>query len=408
METVYFAKWILLDSGEILVNGALSVSGSIISAVGPRSKVRKNAESRIVNLGDVLVIPGLINMHIHLEDGVIRGNYKSNDETFASWSAKKNSRVRTTTPEQITQAIRLYIKELIAKGITTIVDSSRLGYSASILKEESIRSWIVNEIHTDDQNQEKYLFGTCISEIKALLNNNKLGIGPHAIFSLSPHYQKLIANFCAKKNLLWVSHIAESSEELQAFSERKGDLFFYTTRKRSWPFENTAMGSMHYALSNGLIPQKGICIHCNYINGKELELLSAKQVSIVLCYTYTLEMGHKVFPLEVALKRNCNICLGTEGIAPQGFISIFDELFALKKAYPHIPAKNLLMMATLNPAKALQSEHCLGSITEGKLADFIAVRFAHNHSEDILEELLIEEPEIALVVIDGDEIVFNC
>lgn len=408
METVYFAKWILLDSGELLLNGAISVNGSVISGIGPRSKVRRHSESRIVNLGDVLLLPGLFNMHIHLEDGILRGTSKRADETFASWSAKKNSRLRTTPHDQIIPTMRLTIKELLAQGITSIADYSRYGYSTEILKEESIRSWIFHEMHTDDQNQEDSLVSSCKTRATEAGEKINAGIGPHAIFSLSPNYQKELISFSKSHNLLWSSHIAESAEELQAFSEKKGDLFFYTTRKRPWPFDSSPMGPMNYAIQNELIPQNGICVHCNYVNGQELTTLADNNISIVLCYSYTLEMGHKLFPLEVALKRNCNICLGTEGITPHGFLSIFDELFALKQAYPHITARELLLMVTRNPARALQVEHCLGSLTEGKLADIIAVRFAHSEENDLLEELLVEEPEIALVVINGEEIIFNC
>ena len=88
METIYFAKWILLDSGELLLNGAISVSENQISAVGPRSKVRRGQKDRIVNLGDSLILPGFINMHTHLEESVLRGVQKDPDETFTTWDIK--------------------------------------------------------------------------------------------------------------------------------------------------------------------------------------------------------------------------------------------------------------------------------------------------------------------------------
>lgn len=407
METIYFAKWILLDSGEVFVNGALSVDGCRITGVGPRSKVRRGNENRVVNLGDVLLLPGLINMHIHLEESLIRGTTKSGDETFAAWCAKKNSRVRTLTPDQIAAGIRLVLKELLAQGMTTVVDSSRLGQSISILKDESIRSWVFNEIHTDDSTQEQFLFENCISRVIPPAGKTTSGIGPHSLFSLSPKWQRKIIAFSEKHSTPWSCHVAESAEELQAFSEKTGDLFFYATRKQPWAFDDATMGSMQYAIASELIPPGAICIHCNYVNGHELSQLAAKDVSFVFCYSYTLEMGHKIFPLDIALNRNCNICLGTESIAPHGFLSLFDELYGLKKAYPHISAKDFLKMVTQNPAKALKADHILGSLTVGKLADFIAVRFSHSPDEDILEELLVEEPEVTLVVIDGEEIIVN-
>ena len=88
-------------------------------------------------------------------------------------------------------------------------------------------------------------------------------------------------------------------------------------------------------------------------------------------------------------------------------MSLFDELFWLKKAYPHISASEMLKWVTINPAKALRMEQQIGSLREGKLADIIAVRFAYDSTGDPLEELLMADPEIIAVIIDGEEIVSN-
>ena len=407
MGTVYFAKWILLESGEILENGALFVVGNTIEFVGPRSKARRSSTDRVVNLGDSLVLPGLINMHTHLEEGVVRGIQKDPEETFAAWSAKRHARVRQATPDTISSSIRLGIREHLAQGITTVVDSSRLGFSREVLEKESIRSWIIEELHPEDLTSECNALQTILNQ--DLHENGRIGsgMGPHAIFSLSPESHQLLINHTKCKDMIWASHLAESAEELQAFSERRGDLYFQITRKRNWLYGETTMGSMNYALGADLIPEEGICFHCNYVNGAELDYLASKKVHIVLCHIYTQLLGHKAFPLDAALNRKMQICLGTEGISSPGFMSLFEELFSLRNAYSHIPASEMLRWVTINPARALKMEKQLGSISPGKIADIIAVRFAHDPGEELLEELLLEEPEIAMVVIDGEEVVVN-
>lgn len=407
METIYFAKWILLDSGELLVNGAISISENKINSVGPRSKVRRGQTERIVNLGDSLILPGFINMHTHLEHSVLRGIQKDPDETFPTWNIKNHARVRQASPDAVKTSIRLKIRELLAQGITTVVDSSRLGYSYEILMDEAIRSFVISEINVDDPVLEPVILDKVTNTLPPSTSKIKTGIGPHGIYSLSKSaHQKLLA-FIKNNNLLWVSHLAESAEELHAFSEKRGDLYFQLTRKQPWPFNDATMGSMNYALQNELIPDCGICIHCNYVNGSELESLARKNVAVVICHSYTQELGHKSFPLDVARNRNVLICLGTEGIAAPGFLSLFDELFWLKKAYPHISAAEMLKWVTINPARALQMEEQIGSLRQGKLADIIAVRFAYDQSNDPLEELLMADPEIIAVIINGEEIVSN-
>jgi aminodeoxyfutalosine deaminase len=407
MTTVYFARWLLLDTGELIENGALAVTGSHIAAAGARSGIARKSSDRLVNLGDALLLPGFINMHTHLEECPVRGALPGADETFASFSAKKNSRVRQTAPETLASGIRLTVRELLAEGVTTVLDSSRFGHSAPVLTGEPIRSWVVHELHADTPDEDSAAFETALSRIGATDKRVGRAVGPHAIHSLTPRTQRKIIAAADEHRCLWAIHLAESAEELQAFSEQTGDLYFYMTRKKPWPFGETNLGPMHCALTAGLIPNNGICFHCNYTIGPELSLLAAKRAPVVFCFLYSESLGHKRFPLDVALNRHVNVCLGTEGIAPVGEMSLLDELFALKNAYPHIPAKEMLRWVTQNAAIALRMGDRLGSLSGGKLADCIAVRFTHDPHGDILEELIVSDVEMALVMVNGQEVIAN-
>ncbi|MBN2189417.1 MAG: amidohydrolase family protein [Chitinispirillaceae bacterium] len=407
MTTVYFARWLLLDSGEIIENGAVAVSGSRIAAAGTRGSITRKHGDRLVNLGDALLLPGFINMHTHLEECPVRGALPVAGETFAAFSAKKNSRVRQTAPETLAAGIRLSVRELLAEGVTSVLDSSRSGVSPAALAHEPIRSWVIHELHAEDPAEDAAAIDAAVSRIGAYDRHVGRAAGPYAIHSLAPQTQRMLLRTAVEHRWLWAMHIAESAEELQAFSERTGDLYFYMTRKKKWPFGETTLGSMHCALTANLIPNNGICFHCNYANGHELSLLAAKRASVIVCFCYSEAMGHKRFPVEIALNRHVPLCLGTEGIASVGEMSILDELFALKNAYPHIPARVMLAWVTQNAANALRMGDRLGSLSDGKLADLIAVRFSHDPRGDILEELIVSDVEMALVMVNGQEVIAN-
>jgi 5-methylthioadenosine/S-adenosylhomocysteine deaminase len=409
MGIIYFARWILLDSGEILHNGALSVDGNTISFIGPRSKARKSGDDQVINLGDTLLLPGLINIHTHLEDTVLGGMSKRADETFAAWSAKKLTRINQCTKEQIGASARLAVRELLSNGVTTVIDSSRTGYTDEVLEEESIRAWVISEFHPGDASLESeqaiHFIETRLS--KPEVSRVKRGVGPYALYSVSPEIHTRFLTFAAHKKIPWMIHLAESAEELQAFAERKGDLFFQITRKRPWSFGETPLGSLHFALEKNLIPNKGICIHCNYAGASELERLAALDATIVHCPTYSESMNHKSLPIDVVLKRNVRLCIGTEGEYAPGSLSLFDELYLLKQQYPHISTLELLRWVTQNPADAIGAGERLGSLSVGKLADVIGVRFSHDEASDLLDEMLVSDIEIALSMIDGQEVIVN-
>jgi aminodeoxyfutalosine deaminase len=405
MATTYFAKWLLLPSGEILENGACSVMGNRIVFVGPRGKYVREVKDRLVNLGDMLLLPGLINMHLHLEEGVVRSNPKGEDETFASWLVKKNSRIRQASGETLSASIRLGCRELLSNGVTTIVDSSRTGISAQVLDAEPIRSCIIHEAHPDDPAQEEAAIDVLKKRIAESGSFFRTGIGPYSIFSLSPDCYRDLLDMATQVNYLWAMHLAESAEELQAFSEQAGDFFFHISRKKGWQYGKQTEGSMHYALAKNLIPDKAICFHCNYVSGAELDLLSQKNTFIVLCLQYSSALGHKPFPIDAARRRKIPLCIGIESIVYSESMDLFDELNFAKQRYPHIPAKEMLEWVTINPAKALKAEHELGSLEKGKLADIIGVSVRHDKSDDLLEQLIIGESQVKLVIVDGEEVI---
>ena len=405
MATVYYAKWILLPSGEILENGAVSVAGDRIAYVGPRGKYVRSSEDHPVMLGDLFLIPGLINMHCHLEEGVVRSYPKDEEETFASWLAKKNSRIRQAARETLSASIRLGCRELLSNGVTTVVDSSRTGLSAEILDKEPIRSCVIHEIHADDPGQEEAAAALLKEHIAQTGHFFRTGAGPYSIFSLSPGLQRELLDSVAQGGHLWATHLAESAEELQAFSEHAGDLYFHISRKKGWQFGKQTAGALQYALTNNLIPDKAICFHCNYVSGAELDLLAEKGAFIVQCLQYTSALGHKPFSIDAARLRRIPLCLGTESIVYSESMSLFDELNFAKRRYPHIPAKEMMRWVTINPATAIGAQHELGSLDIGKLADLIGVAVRIDKSDNVLEQLIMGESEVKLVMVGGEEVI---
>jgi cytosine/adenosine deaminase-related metal-dependent hydrolase len=405
MATIFFAKWVLLPSFEILHNAAVSVENGRILSAGPRSWAQRSGNDRIVNLGDLFLLPGLINIHTHLEENALRDMPKAETETFASWSAKRTTRLRQLPDTNVENAVRLGTRELLSHGITTVADSSRRGISPKVLSLEPIRSFVFHEANPDNIEEEEKLLSVLSERINAQSPKIKTGVGPYAVYSLSPGAHVKLVEFGRRNGYLWASHVAESSEELQAFSDQTGDLFFQITRRKPWPFGKVTRGSMDFALSENLIPRHAICFHCNYVNGAEFERLAELEASVVLCFQYSSEASHKAFPLDVALKRGVVLCAATESLSCERPMNLFDELFCARRRYPHVPASEMIRWITVNPARALGAASQIGSLGQGMRADIIGLRFPQNPGAFLLDELIIGEPEVRLVIVDGEEII---
>ena len=402
---VYFAKWILLPTFEVLHNGAISIENGKIREIGSRSHVQRGNNDHVVNLGDIFLLPGLINIHTHLEENALRDMTRQESETFAAWLAKRNSKLKQLPHLSIEKSIALGARELLSHGITTVADFSKLGLASRILSGEAIRHFAFHEAHPQSIEEEDAIIDALSKRAGPHSHDRYTGVGPYSLFSLSPKSHRTVAALAKNEGFLYAIHIAESNEELQAFSEQTGDLFFHISRKKGWPYGVVRRGSMDFALQEDLVPQNAICIHCNYLSIAEFERLAQKNASVVLCFQYSKEMEHKEFPLDVAINRGLNLCAGTESISCERSLNLFDELYCARKQFPHISAKQMLRWVTSNPALALGASNVLGSLDTGKFADFIGVRFHADPGDNILDELIVGEPEIRLVVINGEEII---
>ncbi|MBD3241127.1 MAG: amidohydrolase family protein [Chitinivibrionales bacterium] len=407
MATVYYARWILLEDGSLLERGALAVDGNRITAIGSRGGVNRKRGDRMVNLGDTLLLPGLINMHTHLEEGVFRGMGTGIDEPFVSRLAKKSMRLRQAPAAAVRSSVRLGARELLTNGVTTVFDTSRLGFSSAVLADEPLRAWVHQEIHPLYDESDLDGIRAAQERLAESAGNVGAAVGPYALFSLQPAAHRRTIHLARELACVWACHVAESAEEVQAFSEQAGDLYFHICRRGEWPYGTNLPGPMYYAITNSLIPNNAVCFHCNYATGHDLALLAAKQVSVVIGMSYTEELGHKPFPVDIALKRGVRVCVGTESVAETPSLSLFDELFRLRQYYRHLPAVELLKWVTRNPAFALGMGRELGALAPGRLADMVGVRVPHAPRQDVLEELLVEEPTVTLVIVDGEEIIAN-
>jgi 5-methylthioadenosine/S-adenosylhomocysteine deaminase len=406
MATVYFARWVLLPGGKVLNNGAIAVDGDTITAIDSRGRLKRSSRDRVVNLGDMLLLPGLINMHTHLEESALRGIEKSDDESFVSWTEHRANELKKLTPDSVISSARLAIRESLANGVTTIADTTRTGISAIVLEDEPIRSWVFHEIHPQTRIQPSDCISLLQKRIELSHRKDHTGIAPYAVYSLSPLAHKSMTELSRNTGHLWSCHLGESAEELQAFTSKSGEIYDQILTHGDWPYGDTEYGPVYYAITNNLIPRHGICIHCNYMGVAELSLLSAKGVNAVFCPQYNAIAGHKPFPIDVAINHGLNVCLGTESPSISKALNLFDDLFNIKTSYPHLSAYQLISMVTENASRALRS-NIIGRLATGAKADITGVRFPFDPNSDILEQMIVADARVMFVMVGGEEIIIE-
>ena len=202
---------------------------------------------------------------------------------------------------------------------------------------------------------------------------NRTSLVPHAPYSISPQtFQQL--NTLTENQIISI-HNQEHPAENELYQTGGGDylkLFKIFGIEKS-PFPITGKSSIRSVLPYFNKGQTIILVHNTCMQEEEIiwanEYAAANGLKLVycICINANLYIENKVPPIELFVKHNCHIVLGTDSYSSNWQLSIASEIASIQKHFPHIPVETILQWATINGAKALQWEKELGSFEKGKL-----------------------------------------
>lgn len=404
---IYRAPYVLPMVGDIIEDGAIRVENGQICEIGKFHEL-KNSKSQIRDCHPLVLMPGLINCHTHLEEGALRCQLDK-PQNFASWYTRSAKYFNQFDTIKRLNAIRLGCRECLYYGTTTVADTASTGASFLILREETIRSRVFihfkgmvpweAQAHFEQEVEKRFHF---LDDVYPL---NQIGLSPQAPYSTSMELYRLAFKMAKQQNMLFHTHLAESSEELEMFSSHSGPLYEYSQRLHPMDLHSYTEGPVAYMVKNNLLPSKSLVIHGNYLSSAEIEVLARRKISLVHCARSHDFFGHKAFPFETTLNRELNVCLGSESLASVENLNLFDDIHLIKRKHPQLQSKTILEFATINGAKALGLEKQLGALLPGYKADVIGVRIMHQPGENLYDDLVMGDPQVEFVMIRGENVI---
>ena len=191
---------------------------------------------------------------------------------------------------------------------------------------------------------------------------------PHAPYSVSDELWERIIHFPG--NHLMTIHNQETQAEDDFFLKGQGELIqLYEKMGIDISFfKASGKSSLQSYLLKFIKNQSLILVH--NVHTSESDLLFAKatdkKLTWCLCPNANLYITGQLPAVDLFIKHNCDIVLGTDSLASNHQLSIIEEIKTIRSHFPHIPTGQLLGWATINGAKALQMENLLGSFEKGK------------------------------------------
>jgi cytosine/adenosine deaminase-related metal-dependent hydrolase len=400
----YRCRILVTMDGTPIDNGVLIVDGPRLLKVGAARDILRDHTGPVVDLGEVAVMPGLINAHCHLDYTLMRGAILS-VRSFSQWVSRINSLKRSLTDNDYVRATQLGFEELRRNGVTTVFDIVATPQALPLLPPPPIRTWSFLELIDVRPRPwiDEIAFGSWLFFSENRDGLGGFGLSPHAPYTASAKMYELALECSRALNLPITTHVAESREEYEMFAESRGQLYDFL-KKLGRPMTDCGSTSpLRYLIENGLISHDCIVAHLNELDARDLELLDRtewRNLQIVHCPKSHRFLHHKRFPLEELLERGLNICLGTDSLASNDSLDLFSEMRIARKNYPTLSGRDLLEMVTIRAARALKLERSLGKIAPGYLADAIAIPFK-GHAVDVYEAIIQTRGPIKWMMING-------
>ncbi len=402
--TAYRCRTLVTMEGSPIDNGAFVVDGSKFVQIGGAAEILKAHTGKVVDLGEVVVLPGLINAHCHLDYTLMRGAILP-ARSFSRWVSRINSLKRSLTDNDYLRATQMGLEELRRSGVTTVLNIVATPQIFPLFPPASIRVWNFLELIDVRPRPwiDEHAFGSWLFFSDQSEQLGGVGLSPHAPYTASAKLYELALECARSFNMPITTHVAESNEEFAMFAKASGELFEFLKRLGRPMSDCGATTPLRHLIENRLINSDSIVAHLNELDDRDFDTLGKtewRKLQIVYCPKSHRFLHHKRFPLEELRERGLNISLGTDSLASNDSLNMFSEMRMAKKAYPSLTSLNVLEMATTHPARALKRERDLGKIAPGCLADSIGIPFKGS-TNDVYDAIIQNRGTIKWMMVNG-------
>ena len=402
MVTLVRARNVVTLDGPTLENGAVAIAGNRISAVGPWTDLRSHGAAEVIDLGEVVLLPGLINSHCHLDFTVLSARIAP-QPSFADWIRQIISARNDLALEDYLASISAGILEARRWGTTSIANIESLPVVLSRLPRPPLRIWWFAElINLQSRCASETLIENAISLFQGKSDwLGGFGLSPHAPYTVSPELLRNAVAAAQRDHLRLTMHLAESGEEMEMFRDGRGRLFDFL-QGLGRPMEDCQMKKTPLAivLDHTTLDERWIIVHLNELTEDDFgRLEQGPRFHIAHCPRSARYFQHRPFALRRLLDLRFNICLGTDSLASNSSLSLFAEMRGLQRGYSWLEPRKILEMVTVNAARALGQEASIGRIRPGFHADLIAVPL--EHGKELYQRIIAFDQEVAWMMLDG-------
>lgn len=367
----YHARVVRPVGGPDIENGTVAVEGERITYVGARDAAPPGDD---VELGDVILGPGLVNAHTHLDLTVLRGRFEG--LSFFAWIRALTAARAELSPAQLLDSARDGIREGLRAGITTYADTAPNDAPFNAMIELGVRGIAYREVFGPDPKQCAAAM-TGLRDMIAAMRSRETslvccGVSPHAPYSVSDELFSAVALFANEERLPLATHVAESVDESRLICDGDGEFAAFLRGRGIGvaPRGRTPVGMLE---RNGVLGAHALLIHCVRCDDADIATILKHRCGVATCPVSNATLGHGAARVQAMILEDVRLGVGTDSMASNARMDVLAESRLALGA--RATERTAWELATLGGARALGLDHVIGTLQPGKQADLAAFPF---------------------------------
>lgn len=402
------ARTVLPVTAPPIENGAVLISANRIRAVGPWTELQNLSDEKAIDLGDVVLLPGLVNAHCHLDYTDMAGQLPP-PKTFTDWIGSITAAKSGWGYSDYARSWLRGAHMLLKTGTTTVADiESMPDLLPEMWDSTPLRVFSFLEMTgIRSRRHPREILREAVEKIDSLTHaRSRSLLSPHAPYSTLPQLLKLTGAFARKRNWRVCTHIAESEQEFEMFMHARGRMHDWLARNER---DNSDCGRgspvAHFARNN-LLGENVLAIHVNLLARGDATLLGKRKTHVVHCPRSHDYFRHPPFQRKRLARAGVNLCLGTDSLATMRKaprqkleLDLFEEMRMLADRDKDLSPAEIIRMATVNGARALGLAGQVGELSANSMADIIAIPV--EKKLDAWDTVLAHSGTVSACMIDG-------
>ncbi len=361
--------------------GAVAVKGDSILAVGPEAEIKANySATQIVDCGEKILMPGLVNAHTHIPMTLLRG--LADDLRLDVWLMGYMMPVERefVSPDFCRLGSLIACAEFIKSGVTSFADMYYFEDDVAKATAEAGLRGVCGQTVMKFPTPDAKSYDDSLAMARDFIQRWKghplivPSVSPHAPYTCTPEILKATAELAVEFDVPLHTHLAETAFEVENMRN-----------------ENN-MPVIPFVKKQGLFEAKVLAAHCVHIDDGEIRTLQHYNAGVAHNPSSNLKLASGFAPVTKMLEVGLNVGIGTDGPASNNDLDMFEEMRlaafvakAINSDPTALPAPQALSMATRIGARALHMGEITGSLEPGKRADLILVDTSPLHNSPRFE-----------------------